>query len=336
MKVVCVDEAVQAGHAPLHEYTRRGFTSYPECPERYEVLRRALGSTSWAQLVDVQPQGEEPVRHVHDASYIAFLRQLHETWNPRDEELAASIFSSRTGRRPPGPLAAAVGYFAFDTTPITVGTWPAAREAANAALTAADLVLAGESAAYALCRPPGHHASASQLGGYCFFNQAALVADRLAAQGPVAVIDIDYHHGNGTQDLLYRRGDVLFVSLHANPEWEYPLYWGYADETGEGDGEGLTLNVPLEAGIGDDTYLAALAGALDRIRDFAPRHLVVSAGLDLAADDLLGTFRVSPAGVGRVGAALADLGVPTVLVQEGGYNLDTLGDLVRRLLEPFA
>ncbi|MFH1570913.1 MAG: histone deacetylase family protein, partial [Gemmatimonadota bacterium] len=205
----------------------------------------------------------------------------------------------------------------------------------DGALAAADEVAAGERAAYALCRPPGHHAGAGYFGGYCFLNNAALAAARLARQGPVAVVDIDYHHGNGTQDIFYDSDRVFFASLHADPDWEYPLYWGRADETGTGPGAGCTLNVPLPPGTGDGEYLAALGRALAAARAFGPSCLVVSAGFDGYGGDPLGQFRLTAAGYGRIGAALAGLGLPTVIIQEGGYHLDGLRTGVPALLAAF-
>lgn len=337
MKVLCTDAETQAKHAPVEEFSRDGMIPYPESPRRYDVIRAALEAASWAEFAQPVPQGDDALDAVHDADYLAFLRGAHAAWTAGggDGDLVASLFSDAGGRAPVDP-AAATGFYGFDTTPIASGTWRAARAAADAALTAADLVHAGAPAAYALCRPPGHHATRNRFGGYCYLNHAALAAQRLAAHGPVAIVDVDYHHGNGTQQIFYRHRDVLFVSLHADPEWEYPLFWGRADEIGEGDGVGHTLNLPLPAGIDDAAYLRHLGTALERVRGFAPRHLVVSAGFDTHEDDTLGTFRLTTDGIGAIGAALAGLALPTVIVQEGGYELRALGELAVRFLQPFS
>lgn len=323
-------------HAPRFEFSRGGLTPYSECPARAEGIRAALSGSGWADFVDPRPHDDGALLAVHDADYLDFLRQAHRAWTAGGGcgDLAAATFAARNGRRP-GDCVAQIGYYGFDTTPIAEGTWAAARAAADAALTAAELVAAGEPAAYALCRPPGHHATRNQLGGYCYLNHAAVAARWLAARGPTAIVDVDYHHGNGTQEIFYEDGRVLFVSLHADPAWEYPLYWGYADETGRGFGAGLTHNVPLPAGIGDDGYAAALGGALDVVRDFGPRWLVVSLGFDTYERDPLGTFRLSLDGLGRSGRALAGLGLPTLIVQEGGYCVEALGDLALRFLDAF-
>ncbi|MDP7447817.1 MAG: histone deacetylase family protein [Candidatus Latescibacteria bacterium] len=337
MKVVCADEKAQRGHAPEREFSRAGLLPYPESPPRYEAILASLQRASWADFVEPVPQDDDVPASVHDADYVEFLRTAHSSWSAAggQGDLVASLFSGGDGRRPADP-AAATGYYGFDTTPITAGTWSATRAAAAAALTATDILLDGATAAYALCRPPGHHATARSFGGYCYLNHAALAAQRLAAHGTVAIIDIDYHHGNGTQQIFYHREDVLFVSLHADPEWEYPLFWGREDETGAGGGEGFTINLPMPAGTDDAGYLQSVATAVARVRAFAPRHLVVSAGFDTWRDDPLGSFRLTANGIGAIGAAIADLALPTVIVQEGGYDTLALGDLAVQVLEPFA
>lgn len=337
MKVVCTEPAAQAGHAPIEEFSSAGLTPYPECPQRYDVVRAALERAAWAEFVEPAAHNDALLAAVHDADYLVFLQAAYTSWaaNGGVGDLAASLFATDGGRAPTN-TAAATGFYGFDTTPITAGTWVATRAAADAALTAADLVLAGDATAYALCRPPGHHASRHRFGGYCYLNHAALAAQRLSETGPVAIVDIDYHHGNGTQQIFYERADVFFVSLHADPAWEYPLFWGGADETGAGAGQGFTLNVPLPAGVEDANYLRQLQSALQRVSTFNPRYVVVSAGFDIWRDDPLGTFHLSLDGIGAVGTALAGLSLPTVIVQEGGYDLARLGDLVVEFLRPFS
>jgi acetoin utilization deacetylase AcuC-like enzyme len=185
-------------------------------------------------------------------------------------------------------------------------------------------VQGGEQAAYALCRPPGHHAGVDLYGGFCYLNNAAIVARHLGAR--VAILDVDYHHGNGTQSIFYADPSVLYCSLHAHPDLDYPYYWGYADEMGQGEGRGTNRNYPLPLGISDEVYLATLKQALQDIHDFSPRFLVVSAGFDTVAGDPVGSFSLTTDGVAQVGEAIAGLSLPTVVLQEGGYLIERLGD----------
>jgi acetoin utilization deacetylase AcuC-like enzyme len=243
----------------------------------------------------------------------------------------------RRDRRPAG-ISGSLGYFSFDaSTPIMAGTWDAALGAAQCAMTAAALVAEGERAAYALCRPPGHHAARSTYGGYCYLNNAALAAQSLrdAGCGRVTVIDVDYHHGNGTQEIFWERDDVQFVSLHGDPETEYPWFMGYADERGAGRGEGYTLNLPLPAGTGWDAYAAALDTALAAIRRYAPEALVVSLGVDTFAADPISSFKLESRHYPLLGERIAALGLPTVLVQEGGYAVAEIGTNVAGVLGAF-
>jgi acetoin utilization deacetylase AcuC-like enzyme len=215
------------------------------------------------------------------------------------------------------------------------GSFTAAVAAADAALTAADLVAGGAPAAYALCRPPGHHAGPGYYGGFCLLNNAAIAARSLATLGRVAVVDVDFHHGNGTQDVFWEDPEVLYVSLHGDPAAHYPHFTGGADETGGGPGQGATRNLPLPDGTGDDAYLAALGQAMDQVAAFEPATLVVSAGFDTFEDDPIGAFKVTTGGFRRIGAALAAAGRPTVVVQEGGYAVEALGANAVALLGGF-
>jgi acetoin utilization deacetylase AcuC-like enzyme len=240
--------------------------------------------------------------------------------------------------RRPGGISGAMGYYAFDaSTPIVAGSWDAAIAAARCAMTAAALVTEGEGAAYALCRPPGHHAGRGSYGGYCFLNNAALAAQALRDSGAsrVAVLDVDYHHGNGTQDIFWDRDDVLFVSLHGTPDTEYPWFLGYADEHGAGRGDGYTLNLPLPCGSGWDAYAAALGTALDGIRAYAPEALVVSLGVDTFESDPISAFKLAREHYPLMGSMIAGLGLPTVLVQEGGYAVEAIGANVAGVLGAF-
>jgi acetoin utilization deacetylase AcuC-like enzyme len=227
------------------------------------------------------------------------------------------------------------GYWCFDTaTPIVAGTYEAARAAVDVALTAAEAVLAGEPAVYGLCRPPGHHAASALLGGYCYFNNAAIAAAWMAAQGsgPVGILDVDFHHGNGTQQIFYARADVAYASLHADPRGTYPYFSGHADEIGTGPGRGWNRNLALPPGTGVTAYEAALGTALEWLAERTAGPLVVSLGVDTHERDPIGSFRLDTESYGALGARVAGLGRPLLILQEGGYYLPALGESVRQWL----
>ena len=335
-------------HSPLHalhdggmELHRGELVPCYEMPARVDHILAAIAHAGW----DVQPPNEYDdavLARVHDVDYLAFLRGAYDAWRAegRDGFMLAGAFPARGLRqdRVPSGLHAQLGYYAFDAgSPIVAGTWQAARAAAHCALTAADLVAAGERSAYALCRPPGHHAGRAVFGGYCFLNNAALAAQRLRDAGlaKVAVLDVDYHHGNGTQDIFWERDDVLFVSLHGDPETEYPFYLGHADERGAGAGAGFNHNFPLPRGTDWARYAATLDTALAQIVDYAPQALVVSLGVDIFEGDPISQFRLGAGDFPRIGARIAALGLPTVLVQEGGYAVDAIGNNVVGVLAAF-
>ena len=317
-----------------------------EVPARAEVILEALRESGLGPLVVPADRGLEPILAVHDAEYVDFLRSLYADYSAFFESPAPvypDSFAVRHGLRKPSGFLGLLGYYSFGVdSPIVEGTWPAAYWSAQCALQAADSVLAGQRAAYALCRPPGHHAAADLYGGFCYLNNAAIAARYLQAgagdRARVAILDVDYHHGNGTQTIFYGDPSVLYCSLHVDPDLDYPYYWGAADERGEGAGLGFTRNWPLPAGTGDADYLAALEQALATVREYRPRFLAVSAGFDLVADDPVPVagFAISTDGVSRIGRAIAGLGLPTVVVQEGGYLLERLGQNVVAFLRAFA
>jgi len=217
------------------------------------------------------------------------------------------------------------GYYCIDTfTPLTAASYLAARNAVSGALTGADILLAGSPLAYVLCRPPGHHAERRVFGGFCYLNNAAIAAHHLSRHGRVAFIDIDFHHGNGSQNIFYERKDVYFISIHGHPLTAYPYFSGYLDEKGAGEGLGFNRNFPLKPGADDGRYLKAAAEAAALIRRFKPEFLVVSIGFDFMRGDPTGSFNVTPAGVRKVGELLGSLHLPTLLIQEGGYSLRNL------------
>jgi acetoin utilization deacetylase AcuC-like enzyme len=314
-----------------------------EVPARAEILLAAVEAAGLGPVVPPADHGLEPILAVHDADYVEFLRTVYsqsEAWpgGGGAGPVFTWTFATRHTGRKPKSWRGLLGYYAFGWgSPILEGTWTAAYWSAQCALTAADLVRGGERAAYALCRPPGHHAGRDLYGGFCYLNNAAIAA-RYLQPGRVAILDIDYHHGNGTQAIFYGDATVLYCSLHAHPDDDYPYYWGEAGERGEGPGEGLNRNWPLAQRTDDAGYLAVLEEALAAIRAFEPVALVVSAGLDIAAGDPSGGFEITTAGLEEIGRRIAGLGaggVPTVIVQEGGYRLDTLGESAAAFLGAF-
>jgi acetoin utilization deacetylase AcuC-like enzyme len=313
-----------------------------ELPERAERIRAALDD---APLVPAAPQPDSALLAVHDGELLDFLASAWSDWqaggldrDPGQDRVvpyifpAPSLFSDFPAMRA-AAISARAGQFAYDTmTLMGPGTWKAARAAVDTAITAAELVLGDERAAYALCRPPGHHATRSAFGGSCYLNNAAAAAARLRAEtgGRVAVIDIDAHHGNGTQAIFWEDPEVLVGSVHVDPGagW-FPHFLGFADETGGG----ANRNLPLAPGSGDEDWVAAVSALADWASD--AEALVVALGVDAAGGDPESPLEVTPAGFRAAGRTLAELGLPTVLVQEGGYDLDTIGPLVREVLEGF-
>ena len=319
-------------HEPPFEIFDGGLRMpYLENPDRMDRILNALGDVDWADVLEPTDFGLDPILAVHDRDYLDFLAVAWTDWlatHPKDPStLLPATFALR--RQPPIPksLLGRAGYYIMDLSACIVeGTYSAALASANCALSAAQVVAAdGKHSAFALCRPPGHHAGKDYAGGYCFINNAAVAANWLSLKGRVAVLDVDYHCGNGTQDIFYDRDDVLTISIHADPDFEYPSYIGYADERGEGKGFGYHHNFPLPRDTDDVAYLQTLDQALGLIREFEPAFLLVSAGMDIYADDPLGTIKVTTQGIAEIGARIAALGPSTVIVMEGGYNNDALG-----------
>ena len=328
-------------HEPPFEVFDGGLrTPYMENPDRMDRILNALRQTDWAEIVGPKDFGLDPIYAVHEKDYVDFLGSSWTEWLASEAEdkstLLPATFALR--RYPPKPrsLLGRAGYYMMDLSACIVeGTYTAALASANCALSAAEAVANGERAAFALCRPPGHHAGKDYAGGYCFINNAAVAANWLSAQGNVAVLDVDYHCGNGTQDIFYERSDVLTISIHADPDFEYPYYAGYAHETGSGEGMGFHKNFPLEKGADEARYLSSLEEALTLIREFAPRNVIISAGMDIYAEDPLGKIKVSTQGIGEIGKKISALDLPTVIVMEGGYNNEALGKNVVSLLGEF-
>jgi acetoin utilization deacetylase AcuC-like enzyme len=337
------------GHDVVTETVMGGVIPANEVAERAERIRTALEADGGFPIEAPTEHGTEPILAVHDEG---LLRYVDEAWSAARAQqidrpnVTADTFPNFRMFEGMSPefvarlvetrfAAGRAGWWGLDTAnPLVAGTARAARGAVDVALTTVDLVLRGERAAYGLCRPPGHHAARSMAGGYCFFNNAAIAAESLtrASGQRVAILDVDYHHGNGTQQIFWRRGDVLYVSLHADPERQYPFFLGRADETGEGEGSGANLNLPLPAGTDDETYLAALDRGLEAIADADGDVVVVSLGFDTYGHDPIGDFALTTAVYHECGRRVAALGRRLVILQEGGYHRPSLGANARAWL----
>jgi acetoin utilization deacetylase AcuC-like enzyme len=305
-----------------------------------ELERRKLGTVQHPQTF-----ADTALQAVHSPRYLNFLATAWDQWVAldaanADKDILPSVWPTRTFRTDiePDNFAAKVGLYSYDAgTPFTSGTWVAARAGADCALSAAQQVLQGDRAAFALSRPPGHHAGMDFFGGYCFLNNAAIAAQHLrdSDMRKVAVLDVDYHHGNGTQACFYDRPDVFFASIHGDPRTEYPFYLGHADETGVGAGLGANLNLPLPRGSGFDAWSPALETALAAIEKFGAEALVVSLGMDTFAGDPISGFTLKSDDYLRVGERMARANLPTVLVFEGGYAVAEVGINAANVLQAF-
>jgi acetoin utilization deacetylase AcuC-like enzyme len=328
-------DARQLDHAPSLELHNGGFVPFAEHPGRVRSILDAIGATE--PPID---HGEAPLLRVHPQDYLSFLWAAHADWRAAGRPGDANGYVWPVVRRRPLDLAridARLGRYSYDaSTPIAESTWTAAYWSAQTALSALDAVLEEGRSAFALCRPPGHHCGPDYMGGYCYLNSAAIAAEAAIATGlKVAILDVDYHHGNGTQDIFYARADVLFASVHADPRTDYPFYWGHSDEIGEGEGEGANLNLPLPRGTTVAGFMPALDRALERIASFGAELLIVSYGADTFADDPISFFRLKTADYTPIGRRIAGLGLPTLIVMEGGYAVDALGANVASFLEGF-
>lgn len=334
-----------SAHVPLEEFEAGRMTPAVEVPERVETVRRRVVSRGLGPILAPADFGSAPALRVHDRAFVSFLETAYARWTEIHPGVDAipSVFSpliSAPGRPDAGlreNVLAHLGHYCFDTgTPLTRGSWSAASAAVNTALSAAQAISGGETTAFALTRPPGHHASATGFGGYCYLNNVAIAAQFLVDNGArCAILDVDYHHGNGTQDIFYSREDVLFVSLHADPAFAYPVYWGSEGETGQGPGEGFNLNLPLPAATQWQGYRTALDIALARIHGFFPDVVLVSLGLDTFVLDPICRFQLQTQDYLRLGEAIAQLRKPTAFVFEGGYDLAHLAENTVNVLEGY-
>jgi acetoin utilization deacetylase AcuC-like enzyme len=326
-----------------------------DVPARAEIILEAIKSAKLGILQPPTDHGIQPLLAVHDPEYLKFLQQVYIEYTDYYHESAPvfpETFASRHPRRKPNHSYWLMGYYAYGVgSPILEGTWTAAYWSVQCALTASDLVRKNNRnitcrVAYAICRPPGHHAAVDQYGGLCYLNNAAIAARYLQNVSPhltegsgrktqIAILDIDYHHGNGTQEIFYSDPSVLFCSLHAHPDNDYPYFWGAEDEIGEKEGQGYNHNWTLPPGTDDISYLNVLELALDTIRGFNADYLVISVGFDTAVGDPIGEFKLTTAGFAEIGRRISNLKLPTVITQEGGYLLDQLGMNAVAFLSPF-
>jgi len=325
-------------HEPPFEVFEAGLrVPYLENPDRMDRILNALRGVDWVELREPDDFGLDPIRAVHDEEYLNFLASAWTEWLDSDSKdkstLLPATFALRRHPQKPKSLLGRAGYYMMDLSACIVeGTYSAVLASANCALSAAQAVANGDRSAFGLCRPPGHHAGKDYAGGYCFVNNASVAANWLSSKERVALLDIDYHAGNGTQDIFYDCDNVLTISIHADPHFEYPNFMGHADERGEGNGLGFHHNFPLQKDTNDDEYLSVLDEAIRFIREFKPAYLVVSAGMDIYAEDPLGTFKVTTNGIREIGKRIASLGLPTVILMEGGYANEALGTNILALL----
>jgi len=312
-----------------------------ESPQRAQIVLERVETQRLGEVIAPASFGSDPLLRVHDQGYIEFLKQAWSEWvaaGNRGEAIPDCWPARRMNQRRPNSIMGKLGYYAMaGETSISQGTWEAASAAADVALTGALRIKDGESAAFALCRPPGHHAARDLYGGYCFLNNAAIAAQYLRDYGAarVAILDVDFHHGNGTQDIFYDRPDVLYVSLHGDPADAFPYFSGYADEAGTGAGSGFTVNLPLPVGTEFNAWRDALRAALTRIANFRAEALVVSLGVDTFAEDPISFFRLQTPDFLTYGGMIGACAIPTLFVLEGGYAVGEIGVNVVNVLTGF-
>lgn len=331
---------VHALHQPRAFLKAGQLAPNPETAARAEAIVSALGDAGF-ELVAPAYQGLDAVLAVHDEGLVRFLETGYQTWARlpgAGAEIVANTHPGGRFRNRPESIVGQAGYYTQDAAcPIAAGTWQAAMAAVHCAADAALAVMGGAASAYALCRPPGHHATRMQSGGFCYLNNAAVAAQLLRDRFErVAILDVDVHHGNGTQDIFYNRSDVFFASIHGDPSGYYPFFSGTSGECGEGEGLGFNLNVPFPVGSGDSEVMLALASALAAVRSYKPQALVLSLGFDAHEKDPHGAHRVSTPGFMAMAQAISELGLPCVVVQEGGYMHEELGSLARDFLRTLA
>lgn len=328
-------------HFPKGELSGGELVRPYECPERWDHIVHALTTSGFQHPDEPDSLDMQSVRMVHSEDYLHFLKTIWDQWEAEGyngEALPTVIPARRMQQREPSHAEGRLGYFAMAIeTAITRGTYDAAVSSAACAQTAARLLGPGNTNAFALCRPPGHHAGIDLFGGYCFLNNAAIAAQTLLNLGAskIAVLDVDFHHGNGTQDIFYERNDVLFLSLHGDPMHAFPHFLGYADETGKNQGEGYNFNYPMMPGTPYRIWADALADALEKVGRYMPDALVVSLGVDTFENDPISFFKLTTDDFTTYGQLLSKLNIPTLFVMEGGYAVEEIGINTRNVLTGF-
>ena len=302
-----------------------------ECPARVEYILDRLKSVNLGKIITPDNHGLEPIARIHDRAFLAFLENCWKEWLTKGYkgEAIPTVWPARgMQQRIPDHIGGKMGYYALaGETAISNGTWEAARASADVALTAQAAINNGAKAAFALCRPPGHHAASDMYGGYCFINNAAVAAQAFIDQGAsrVAILDVDFHHGNGTQAIFYDRPDVMFLSLHGDPNNAFPHFLGYDDETGSGNGTGFNFNYPMGPGTNFKSWGLALNEACKKIANYNPDALVVSLGVDTFENDPISFFRLTSDDFKRYGKTIGDLKLATLFIMEGGYAVEEIG-----------
>ena len=306
----------------IHHVRERG---YVESPVRIPSIQKELLKTELFTVIPPDSYSEDHIKKVHKTNLFNYLKKVCKEIAPK-ESLYPYVFPIRNAAKPPKDIFVAAGYYCIDTfTPITRDAFYAARRAVDCTLTAADKILENHPIAYALIRPPGHHAESNVFGGFCYFNNCAIAAHMLSEYGRIAILDIDYHHGNGQQQIFYNRKDILTVSIHGHPSFAYPYFSGYEEEKGEGEGLGYNVNYPLPEETDGVSYRKTLEKALKKVSNFAPDYLIVALGLDVAKGDPTGTWTLSAQDFYDNGLLIGKMKLPTLVVQEGGYKTGNVG-----------
>ncbi len=316
----------------IHNIHQRG---YVESPVRIPHIKAELEKTGYFRLGKSEKFPEKHILDIHDKGYVQYFKKVCSNL-PAGKSIYPYVFPIRNIARPPKELSVRAGYYCIDTfTPLNINALLAAREGVDCALTAVNEILSGTKAAYVLTRPPGHHAEKFIFGGFCYFNNNAIAANYLSRFGKVAILDIDYHHGNGQQQIFYSRNDVLTISIHGHPSFAYPYFSGFAEEKGEDEGTDFNHNFPMHENITPKEYRDTLLKATKRIRSYKPDYLVVALGLDTAKGDPTGTWKLVAEDFEKNGRMIGELCLPTIIVQEGGYKIQTLGKNARAFFDGF-
>jgi acetoin utilization deacetylase AcuC-like enzyme len=306
----------------IHHIRERG---YVEAPVRIKSILNELLPSGMFEFVTPHNYSEKHIRDVHDNGYITYFKRICKSL-PEGKSIYPYVFPIRNSIRPPKDDSVRAGYYCIDTfTPLNKNAYLASRKAVDCALSCADLLLEGKKVAYALVRPPGHHAERKSFGGFCYFNSAAIAANYLSRYGKVALLDIDYHHGNGQQDIFYERDDVLTISIHGHPSFAYPYFSGFSNEEGGPGAYGFNVNYPLPEKVSGPVYRSWLRKAILKIKNFKPAYMVLAMGLDVSKGDPTGTWQLTSGDLEENGKMLGELRLPMVVVQEGGYRTRTLG-----------